>query len=74
LIKIGSQWSIVEHFFVINNRSKKLNTVTLIEKNKIQIKDMKKDTVRRALQILEKKTNTTTKFFSNLSFIIISTN
>jgi hypothetical protein len=29
LIKIGSQWSIVDHFFVIDNRSKQLNTATL---------------------------------------------
>jgi hypothetical protein len=30
LIKIGSRWSIVDQFFVINNQSKKLNTATLI--------------------------------------------
>jgi hypothetical protein len=29
-IKIDSWWSIVDHFFVINNQSKKLNTATLI--------------------------------------------
>jgi hypothetical protein len=29
LIKIGSQWSIVNQFFVIDNQLKKLNIVTL---------------------------------------------
>jgi hypothetical protein len=28
-IKIGSRWSIVDHFFVIDDQSKKLNTATL---------------------------------------------
>jgi hypothetical protein len=28
-IKIGSQWLIVDQFFVINNQSKKLNTAIL---------------------------------------------
>jgi hypothetical protein len=28
-IKIVSQWSIVDHFFVINDQSKRLNTATL---------------------------------------------
>jgi hypothetical protein len=34
-IKIGSRWSITDHFFVIDNQSKKLNTATLIKKNTI---------------------------------------
>jgi hypothetical protein len=38
LIKIDSQWSIVDQFFVINNQSKKLNTAILnIIKNLIYL-------------------------------------
>jgi hypothetical protein len=46
LIKIGSWWSIVDHFFVINDRSKKLNTAILnsskvIAKKKIGLYKLK---------------------------------